>query len=63
MDGKLSSAIFVGVMDAAGTPAWDKWKADRAAANLPFVDDPRQPQKPPSPSLRMKKTGAAAVLP
>ena len=25
---------------AAGTPAWDKWKADRTAANLPIIGRP-----------------------
>ena len=64
MDGKWSSTIFADVMDAAGTPAWDKWKADRNAAKLPIVDGPPKSQKPsPPPSPTTKKTGAAAVLP
>ena len=46
-------------MDAAGTPHWHKWKAEREAAGLPIVDGlPEQP----SPS-QAKKTGEAAVLP
>ncbi|KAF9649969.1 hypothetical protein BDM02DRAFT_3165853 [Thelephora ganbajun] len=61
MDGKWSSTIFADVMDAAGTPAWDKWKADRKAAKLPIVDGPPKVHK--SPSSTMKKSGAAAVLP
>lgn len=64
MDGKWSTTILTDVMDAAGTPAWDKWKADRTAAKLPIVDSPPNPRKPSSPPPQTtKKTGAAAVLP
>ena len=64
MDGKWSTTIFADVMDAAGTPAWDKWKADRMAAKLPIVDGPPKTRKsPPTPLPSTKKTGAAAVLP
>ena len=63
MDNKLSAAIFVKVMDAAGTPAWDKWKAARKAANLPVVDGLDPPEQRSLPSPMTKKTGAAAVLP
>jgi len=63
MDGKWSSTILADVMDAAGTPAWDKWKADRKAAELPIVDSPTIPRKPSLPPSTTKKTGAAAVLP
>ena len=38
MDGKWSSTILTDLMDAAGTPAWNKWKADRKTAGLPVVD-------------------------
>ena len=62
MDGKWSTTIFADVMDAAGTPAWAKWKADRKAAGLPVVDGPQKPHEPSSPSTT-KKTGAGAVLP
>ena len=42
-------------MDAAGTPAWDKWKADRKTAKLSVVDSPPKPHKPLSPLLTRKK--------
>lgn len=61
MDGKRSGDIFTEVMDAAGTPAWDKWKAERIAANLPIVDDP--PEGFARKSQNTRKTGASAVLP
>ena len=63
MDGKWSSTIFADVMDAAGTPAWDKWKATRKAAKLPIVDSPPKAREPSLPQSTTKKTGAAAVLP
>ncbi|KAF9779838.1 hypothetical protein BJ322DRAFT_1012710 [Thelephora terrestris] len=63
MDNKWSSAIFTNVMDAAGTQAWDRWKADRKAAHLPIVDGPPNARSPPPPSQTRKGSGAAAVLP
>lgn len=63
MDGKWSTTIFADLMDAAGTPAWDKWKADRKAAKLPIVDSPPKSRNPSPPLQTTKKTGAAAVLP
>ena len=63
MDSKWSSTIFADVMDAAGTPVWDKWKADRNAAKLPIVGGPPKSHEPSPPPLTMtKKTGAASVL-
>ena len=63
MDDKWSSTIFTDLMDAAGTPAWDKWKADRKTAKLPVFNGPPELRKPPSSPPITKKTGAAAVLP
>lgn len=64
MDEKWSTAIFASVMDAAGTPAWHRWKAERTAARLPIVDGPPEAHKPPiPPSPKRKVSGAAAVLP
>ena len=61
MDSKLSTSIFQELMDTAGGPSWDRWKAGRVAAGLPIVSQavveiPKvEPERP--------KTGAAAVLP
>jgi small subunit ribosomal protein S25 len=63
MDEKWSGDILAKVMDFAGTPAWDKWKAERKAANLPIFDGQPQTHTPSSPLPRTKKSGAAAVLP
>lgn len=60
MDDQLSTIIFMNVMELAGTPAWDKWKADRRALGLPIIDGP---QELPRSSPTTNKTGAAAVLP
>jgi hypothetical protein len=47
-------------MDTAGGNNWTRWKAERAEAGLPIVDDPPRTHDstPPRPT-----TGAAAVLP
>ena len=63
MDDKWSSTILADLMDAAGTPAWDKWKASRKAAKLPIVDGPPEPHRLSSSPSTTKETGAAAVLP
>jgi len=63
MDGKWPSTIFTDLMDAAGTPAWNKWKADKKLAKLSPVDGPPRQHKLLSSPLAAKKTGTAAVLP
>jgi len=63
MDGKWSSIIFTDLMDAAGTPAWNKWKGDRKIAGLPVVDSLPKRHESLSSQSTAKKTGAAAVLP
>ncbi|KAH8101446.1 hypothetical protein BXZ70DRAFT_933111 [Cristinia sonorae] len=79
LDNKWSSAIFEELMDLAGGNPWERWKRERIAAGLPFVDEP-EPKPKPAPSAPKKrsflpgtepskllldptKTGAAAVLP
>ena len=74
LDKKWSSAIFEELMDIAGGNPWERWKRERTAAGLLFVDKPEPRSKFVAPkkqteSLEMakllypEKKGAAAVLP
>jgi hypothetical protein len=63
MDKKRSTSIFRDLMDTAGGPSWEQWKAERTAAGFPvlndtFVEKPKLKLEPERP-----KVGAAAVLP
>lgn len=75
LDKKWSSTIFEELMDIAGGNPWERWKRERTAAGLSFVDKPEPRSKLGAASkkraqtlemaklLHPEKKGAAAVLP
>ncbi|THH30401.1 hypothetical protein EUX98_g3800 [Antrodiella citrinella] len=64
LDKKWSSTIFEELMDLAGGHPWERWKRERIAAGLPFVDrpEPKSKSTPTPRKSRSKKSKADAPL-